>query len=104
MPATMTIPTTMKAVRIHSLGGPDVLRYEDAPMPKPGANELLVRVQAAGVNPVDWKIRQGLLGTFPLPAIMGSDFSGVVDSAGSDVHEFQPGEQVFGIVAEEGGS
>ena len=50
---------TMKAVRIYSYGGPEVLRYEDAPRPRPGDREILVRVHAAGVNPVDWKAREG---------------------------------------------
>src|SRR2546429_180194 len=48
---------TMKAIRIHNYGGPKVLHYEDAPRPKPQAGEVLVRVHAAGVNPIDWKVR-----------------------------------------------
>src|SRR5437867_1923643 len=104
MAKTMTTEATMKAVRIHSFGGPDVLRYEDVPVPKPGANEMVVRIHAAGVNPVDWKIRQGLLGQGPLPQIMGSDFSGVVEALGPDVRDFHVGEAVFGVVAEESGS
>ncbi len=51
----------MKAVRVHAYGGPEVLTYEDAPRPKPGPGELLIRVHAAGVNPVDWKVREGYL-------------------------------------------
>src|SRR6185503_14329569 len=62
-----TMKATMKSVRIHSFGGPDVLQFEDVPVPKAGTNEMLVRVYAAGVNPVDWKIRQRLLGQGPLP-------------------------------------
>ena len=49
----------MKAIRIHNYGGPEVLRYEDAPRPTPGPGELLIKVHAASVNPVDWKIRGG---------------------------------------------
>ena len=49
----------MKAVRIHEYGGPEVLRYEDAPRPEHVSGELLVRIHAAGVNPVDWKVRAG---------------------------------------------
>lgn len=101
---TVTAAATMKAVRIHALGGPDVLRFEDVPKPEPGPGELLVRVQAAGVNPVDWKIREGRLGQVPLPSIMGSDFSGVIESVGADVKGFQTGETVFGGVSDESGS
>src|SRR5881397_2942601 len=104
MATAMTTTITMKAVRIHSFGGPDVLRFEDVPVPKPGTNEMLVRVHAAGVNPVDWKIREGLLGPGPLPQTMGSDFSGVVEALGPDVRDFRIGEAVFGVVAEESGS
>jgi len=94
----------MKAVRIHAFGGPDMLLYEDVPRPEPQANEMLVRVHAAGVNPVDWKIREGFFGQSPLPQIMGSDFSGVVEARGSDVQEFHIGEAIFGTVTDESGS
>ena len=50
----------MKAVRVHNYGGPEVLRFEDAPRPTPGSGELLIRVCAASVNPLDWKVRGGL--------------------------------------------
>ena len=50
-------PQTMKAIRIHRYGGPQALQYEDAPRPQPQADEVLIRVHAAGVNPIDWKIR-----------------------------------------------
>src|SRR5207253_10921607 len=104
MASTMTAIETMKAVRIHAFGGPEVLRYEEVPRPEPRANQMLVRVHAAGINPVDWKIREGLLGQSPLPQVMGSDFSGVVEGLGSAVRNFRVGEAVFGIVAEESGS
>src|SRR3954463_15311242 len=104
MATTMTATETMKAVRIHAFGGPDVLRYEEAPRPEPKAHQLLVRVHAAGVNPLDWKIREGLLGQDPLPQVMGSDFSGVIEARGSDVEQFHVGEAVFGTVADESGS
>jgi NADPH:quinone reductase-like Zn-dependent oxidoreductase len=94
----------MRAERVHTFGGPEVLRLEEVPRPKPEANELLVRVYAAGVNPVDWKIREGLLGQQPLPSTMGNDFSGAVEELGPDVEEFRVGQEVFGIVADASGS
>ena len=50
----------MKAIRIHEFGGPEVLKYEDAPRPKPGAGEVLIKVHASGVNPIDWKFVPGM--------------------------------------------
>jgi NADPH:quinone reductase-like Zn-dependent oxidoreductase len=94
----------MKAVHIHSQGGPEMLRFEDVPRPDPAAGEVLVRVHAAGVNPVDWKIREGLFGKILLPSVMGSDFSGVVEALGPEVTEFRAGDAVFGSVAGESGS
>ena len=102
MATTMT--ETMKAVRIHSFGGPEVLQFEETPRPEPGAHQVLIRVYAAGVNPVDWKIREGKLGQIPLPTIMGSDFSGEIEALGPRVEEFRVGEMVFGSVADESGS
>ncbi len=93
---TSTIQQTMMAARIHSFGGPEVLQNEDTPMPEPKADEMLVRVHFAGVNPVDWKIREGLMGKFPLPAVLGRDFSGAVEATGHDVHDFRTGDEVFG--------
>jgi NADPH:quinone reductase-like Zn-dependent oxidoreductase len=99
-----TTTETMKAVRIHSFGGPDVLRFEDAPRPEPATRQVLVRVHAAGVNPVDWKIREGKFGQIPFPTVMGSDFSGEIEALGPGVEEFRVGEMVFGSVADESGS
>src|SRR6185436_14315965 len=103
MTATMTAKETMKAVQIHAYGGPEVLQYEDVPRPEPKANEVLVRVHAAGVNPVDWKIREGIVRA-TLPTIMGFDFSGVVESVGSGVTKYRSGDAVFGQVADGSGS
>lgn len=89
---------SMNAVRIHNYGGPEVLRFEDAPRPTPGSGELLIRVQAAGVNPIDWKIRAGYLKqVFPyvLPFIPGWDVSGVVEATGAGVTKFKPGDEVY---------
>jgi NADPH:quinone reductase-like Zn-dependent oxidoreductase len=89
---------TMQAMRIHTYGGPEVLKYEDAPLPKPGSGEVLVRVHAAGVNPVDWKIREGYFkGTMnhPLPLILGWDLSGVVEATGSGVEGLKKDDEVY---------
>src|SRR5580698_2412848 len=89
---------TMKAVRIHQYGGPEVLQYEDAPCPKPGNGEVLIRVYAAGVNPVDWKIRQGLsrqMLHYSLPMILGWDVSGVVEAVGAGATRLKTGDAVY---------
>jgi NADPH:quinone reductase-like Zn-dependent oxidoreductase len=88
----------MKAVRIHRYGGPEVLIYEEAPRPKPATGEVLVRVHAAGVNPLDWRVREGhLKETLPqsLPLIPGWDLSGVVEEVGSSSRRFKEGDEVF---------
>ena len=90
---------TMLAVRIHSYGGPEVLRYEEVQRPHAGPGEILIKVHAAGVNPVDWKVREGYLkqrANYTLPLIPGWDFSGVVDSIGPGAGRFEEGDPVFG--------
>jgi NADPH:quinone reductase-like Zn-dependent oxidoreductase len=96
---------TMKAIRLHAFGGPEVLRYEDAPKPQLNAGEVLVRVHAAGINPPDWYLRDGYRTLPPewqppvaLPAIPGSDISGVVEAVAADVANFAVGDEVFGMV------
>ena len=94
----MNHTNTMKAIRIHSYGGPEVLMFEDAPRPTPGQGEALIRVCGAGVNPVDWKIREGLLRDslqYKLPFIPGWDLSGVVELTGPGVTHFKAGDPVF---------
>jgi NADPH:quinone reductase-like Zn-dependent oxidoreductase len=89
----------MKAVRIHEYGGPEVLELEEAPMPKPATDEVLIKVYATSVNPVDWKIREGARkDKFPadLPLIPGWDVSGVIKSVGENVHQFRQGDEVYG--------
>jgi NADPH:quinone reductase-like Zn-dependent oxidoreductase len=94
----------MKAVRIHNYGGPEVLKYEDATRPEPKADEVLIRVHAAGVNPVDWKIREGHLKDFlnhSLPLIIGWDVSGVIEQVGrgpAAAGRFKAGDEVFSEV------
>ncbi len=84
----------MHAVAMHETGGPDVLRYEEVERPEPGEGEVLIRVHAASVNPIDWKIRQGQRPK-PLPAVLGSDVSGTVEL--SRAEEFAAGDEVFGF-------
>lgn len=93
--AAVDPPKTMHAVRIHAFGGPDVLKYEQAPRPEPADGQVLVKVHAAGVNPVDWKIRSGKFGGGALPMILGLDVSGTVESLGANVTNFKPGDEVF---------
>src|SRR4051812_20770907 len=91
----------MKAVRIHTYGGLEVLAYDDVPVPTPGPGEFLIRIHAAAVNPVDWKIRAGYLKEYRplvLPAILGYDMSGVVESAGQGANGFKPKDEVFAMV------
>src|SRR5688572_24838389 len=92
------MPDTMKAVRIHSFGGADTLVYENAPLPHIGADDALIRVHAAGINPVDWKVREGYLEEMiphSLPLILGWDMSGVVEAVGDNVTNVQIGDAVF---------
>ena len=88
----------MRAVRIHSYGDSGVLRLEEAPVPSIGPDEVLVKVHACGVNPVDWKIREGYMKqavahTFPL--ILGWDVAGTVEQTGVLVNRFLTGDKVF---------
>ena len=95
----------MKAIRYHEYGGPEVLCYEDAPIPKPGPGDVLVRVHAAGVNPADRQIRAGLRFRLdkPFAFIPGCEVSGVVERTGADVAEFAVGDEVFGMSGFGGG-
>lgn len=89
----------MKAIRIHEYGGPEVLELEEAPIPKPATDEVLVKVYATSVNPVDWKIREGARKEkFPadLPLILGWDVSGVIKEVGENVLQFKKGDEVYG--------
>jgi NADPH:quinone reductase-like Zn-dependent oxidoreductase len=88
----------MKAIRIHQYGELDTLIYEDAPLPEIAADDVLIKVCAAGVNPVDWKIRQGHLQTmipYDFPLILGWDVSGVVEAVGDQVSTFKVGDEVY---------
>ncbi|MBT3943814.1 MAG: alcohol dehydrogenase catalytic domain-containing protein, partial [Chloroflexi bacterium] len=84
----------MRAIRYHDNGSADVLKLEEIAVPEPGADEVLVRVRAAGVNPVDWKQRSGMNPN--LPATPGIDVSGLVEKVGAGVHGFEAGQEVWG--------
>ncbi|WP_354639788.1 NADP-dependent oxidoreductase [Kitasatospora camelliae] len=91
----------MKAIAIRRYGGPEVVEFTELPDPKVGPDSVLVRVRAAGVNPVDWKIREGYLDGIldaHFPLVMGFDLAGVVQAVGGAVTEFQPGDEVIGYV------
>ncbi len=91
----------MRAFVLSHYGGPQFTQFEDVPLPKPGPREVLVRVHAAGLNPVDYKTRQGKLRavqSYRLPAIMGHELAGVVEECGPDVAAFAPGDRVFARV------
>src|ERR1700719_1142958 len=93
-----TDAATMKAVVVNEYGGPEVLKYQDAPKPEPKDDEILVRVIAAAVNPVDTYVRQGMFGRRALdngPAILGYDIAGVVEKAGANAKRFKKGDAVY---------
>jgi NADPH:quinone reductase-like Zn-dependent oxidoreductase len=88
----------MKAVRIHSYGGREVLQYEDAPRPTPAENEVLIRVYASSVNPFDCAARAGYLDSYfhyTFPLILGTDVSGLIEEVGPGVTGFAPGDNVY---------
>src|SRR5260221_9044711 len=86
----------MKAIRVHQLGGPDVLKLEDVPDPSAGPGEVVVRVRAAGVNPVDAYIHTGNYARKPpLPYTPGFDGAGEVESVGADVKDVFVGNRVY---------
>jgi len=93
---------TMKAVVVNEYGGPEVLRYQDAPRPEPKEDEILVRVMAAAVNPVDSYVRQGMFAKRGLdnrPAIIGYDISGVVEKTGANAKKFKAGDKVYSYLS-----
>jgi len=88
----------VKAARIHSFGGPEVIVVEDVPRPVPAPGELLVRVAAAGIGPWDALIREGKSKVSPKPPLtLGSDLSGVVEEVGQRVTDFKIGDEIYGV-------
>lgn len=97
-----TTKTVMKAMVIHEFGGPGVMKYEDAPKPEPKDDEILVRVMAAGINPVDSYVRQGMFGKRGLdnrPAIIGYDIAGVIEKTGANAKKFKAGDAVYSYLS-----
>lgn len=91
----------MKAVQLHGYGDVNQLRYEDVPTPKPGPDEVLVKVAATSVNPIDWKIRRGDLRAvmaLHFPVILGRDVAGEVVETGVNVSKWELGQRVMGLV------
>jgi len=91
----------MRAIQFESFGGPEVLRSVEVPEPHAGANQIRVAVKAVGINPIDWKFRQGMMGG-DLPRRTGLEVAGVVDELGEGVTDVSIGDEVFGSV--EGGN
>src|SRR5580700_4548415 len=90
----------MKAVRMHGYGGADQLRYEDAPTPVPGPNEVVVKLSATSVNPIDWKIRRGdrkASMTLQFPVILGRDVAGEISAAAAGASDFKIGQKVMAL-------
>lgn len=97
--------TTMQAARIDRFGGPEVIHLETLPVPRPQADEVLVRVAAAGIDPVDYKIRQGhlpMIGADQLPLTLGRELAGVVAAVGDGVIGWHEGDRVFAMSGDEG--
>ncbi len=94
------VPGLIKAVRIAHYGGSDQLKYEEIPLPEIGPGQVLAKVRFAGVNPIDWKIREGNMKTArpaKFPLTLGQDFAGEIAAGGGDSGRFRPGERVFGF-------
>src|SRR5438477_11295276 len=97
-----TAKPTMKAIVVHEYGGPEVLKYEDAPKPEPKEDQILVRVIAAGVNPVDEASRSQKYAKFfgiTLPFIPGYDIAGVVEKIGAKITRFRTGDPVYAYLS-----
>ena len=93
----------MKAIQYSRFGGPDVLELVELPDPHPGPGQIRVAVRAAGVNPIDWKMRSGIRGG-DLPQTTGREVAGVVDELGTGVSDVAVGDEVFGFAAGGGGA
>jgi NADPH:quinone reductase-like Zn-dependent oxidoreductase len=93
----------MRAIEFTEFGGPEVLHVAERPDPRPGPGQIRVRVRAVGINPIDWKVRSGMMGG-DLPKVTGQEVSGVVDEIGDGVTGIAEGDEVFGPAAGGGGA
>jgi NADPH:quinone reductase-like Zn-dependent oxidoreductase len=93
----------MRAIEFTEFGGPEVLHVAERPDPHPGPGQIRVRVRAVGINPIDWKVRSGMMGG-DLPKVTGQEVSGVVDEIGDGVTGIAEGDEVFGPAAGGGGA
>jgi NADPH:quinone reductase-like Zn-dependent oxidoreductase len=93
----------MRAIQFTEFGGPEVLKVVDLPEPHPANAQIRVRVHAVGINPIDWKVRSGMMGG-DLPKVTGQEVSGVVDEIGEGVGDVAVGDEVFGPAAGGGGA
>src|SRR5713101_4660780 len=92
----------MKAIVMHNYGGPDVLKFEDVPRPEPKESEILVRVVATGVNPVDGMVRAGMFAKYaktPFPMIPGYDIAGIVEKTGTKIAKFKKGDSIYAYIS-----
>lgn len=96
---------TMKAIRQHEYGNPDVLKYEEAPLPEVKQGEVLIQVKAIGLNPPDWYLREGYKDLPPewqpevaFPIILGTDIAGIIIEIGDDVKDYAVGDEVYSMV------
>src|ERR1700761_6494728 len=96
--AAATMNGTTRAVSQDELGGPEVLKVVSRPRPEPGLSEILIRVHAAGVNPIDGAQRQTGAFVGPPPFVLGWDVSGTVEAVGLGVTLYEPGDEVFGML------
>jgi NADPH:quinone reductase-like Zn-dependent oxidoreductase len=100
MAKQVRVPSLQKAVLIAQYGGSEQLRYEEAPVPETGPGRVLAKVHYAGVNPIDWKIREGYrkqINPLSFPFTLGQDFAGEIVTVGGDSSPFLTGERVFGF-------
>jgi NADPH:quinone reductase-like Zn-dependent oxidoreductase len=95
----------MKAVVVRQWGGAEQAVVEESDKPQPGAGEVLVRIRATSINPLDWKIREGYLQQYlSVPFSLGSDFAGDIEQVGDDVHDLQVGDAIYGMKGLAGGA